>query len=137
MDSRKDYRHASITETFDYDNLGRLYKINGVQTVSYLDNGNINTKADAGSYTYSSQHPQAVDRVNGNGGTISSLQQDITYTSFNKINTIVEGSNSATFTYGPDYSRRLHRTSSKGIRGLICFANCLRHLWFCTQPPAR
>ena len=57
MDMRKDYRHNSISETFDYDNLGRLYKINGVQTVSYAANGNINTKADAGSFTYPTQLP--------------------------------------------------------------------------------
>ena len=114
MDMRKDYRHNSISETFDYDNLGRLYKINGVQTVSYAANGNINTKADAGTFTYPTR-PHAVAGITGNGGTISNTQQDISYTSFNKINTIVEGSRSATFTYGPDYNRGKVVTVANGV----------------------
>jgi RHS repeat-associated protein len=41
-------------------------------------------------------------------------QQTITYTSFNKIATITEGVNSATFIYGPDYQRKCMETVPGG-----------------------
>lgn len=112
--SRKDYRHNSKSETFGYDVLGRLFRINGITTVLYQNNGNITSKSDAGSYSYSAQHPNAVAGITGNSGTISSLQQNIGYTSFNKISNVSEGSNSATFTYGPDYERRKVETNVNG-----------------------
>jgi RHS repeat-associated protein len=114
IDRRQDVFKNKM-ELFDYDALGRLYKINGVQVVTYANNGNINSKTGTGTYTYSAQHPQAVSGITGNSGTISNIQQDISYTSFNKINTITEGSNNAIFTYGPDFTRKKVVTTANGI----------------------
>ncbi|HEY4788280.1 MAG TPA: RHS repeat-associated core domain-containing protein, partial [Bacteroidales bacterium] len=117
LEWRKDNRHNGITESFGYDNLGRLETINTNGTVvemTYAANGNIGSKSDAGTYAYSAEHPNAVETLTGNNGTVSDQEQDITYTLFNMPSVITEGSNSATFTYGPEHERKIMSTSVSG-----------------------
>lgn len=108
MQWRKDHRHSSITENFIYDNLKRLTaSIVGTDTISieYASNGNIESKSDLGDYAYSTIHPNAVINVSGSD-SIDLNEEDISYTSFNKIDSLTQGDNSISFLYGSDYSRK-------------------------------
>jgi RHS repeat-associated protein len=108
LSSREDNINT-ITESFTYDNLNRLTATTiGATTYStaFSSNGNINSKTDVGSYTYDATKKHAIATVTGNTGSISSVQQDIDYTTFNKINGITEGDYSLEFLYGPDDQRK-------------------------------
>ncbi len=72
----------------------------------YDDIGNIMMKSDAGNYTYDPTKIHAVTGVAGNQGTIPSFNQDITYTSFSKVESITENGHILEFTYGHDRLRR-------------------------------
>lgn len=65
----------------------------------------ITSKSNVGSYSYSSARPHAVSRVNGASKNLSAEAQKVTYTSFNKVNTISQGYNSLIITYGPNHQR--------------------------------
>jgi RHS repeat-associated protein len=112
LNSRINQKH-SLSENFTYDNLNRLRgytsTVNGVPgpdvSVDIDANGNITSKTDAGSYSYSSSKPHAVTGITGNSGSIATAQQDITYTAFNSTASITEGNKSLTFTYNPDQQR--------------------------------
>ena len=108
MHWRKDHRHNSITEGFLYDNLKRLTaSIVGTDTISieYASNGNIESKCDLGDYAYSTKHPHAVINVSGSD-SLDLNEEDISYTSFNKIDSLTQGDNQISFMYGSDYSRK-------------------------------
>lgn len=108
--SRSDARGTPKTETFSYDDLNRLTgsTINGATfSTTYLANGNIDTKTDAGSYSY---HPVKFNATIGvSNPTPSSpipvMQQDITYTSFLQPEKIIENNFELNYTYGADYER--------------------------------
>ncbi|MBI4946757.1 MAG: hypothetical protein HY840_10205 [Bacteroidetes bacterium] len=108
LNSRRD-AIKNLTETFTpYDNLNRLTQSTiGANTITtgYDPNGNITSKTDVGTYAYNSVSKNAVERVNNPLG-ISTNQQDIIYTSFNKTATITEGDYKLNFTYGPDNARK-------------------------------
>lgn len=100
----------NLKETFIYDPVYlRLTNINGVNQVpssviSYENNGNIKTIDDKTfGYGDNGGGVHAVSSVTN----YSSTQQDITYTTFNKVNTISEGRDELTLTYGPDYARKV------------------------------
>jgi len=114
---RKDHRHGSITETFEYDNMDRITSsvINGnTVSVAYGNNGNINTKSDLGVYTYNQQHPHAVEYVTCYDTSNHYTMQDISYTSFNMASQITQGDSTLVFTYGPDYARKKTVTTIEG-----------------------
>ncbi len=99
-----------MNEKFTYDN-NRLQSssLNTVGTVLdmfYYDNGNIEYKSDAGNYKYEGTQPHAVTKIENNIGTISPMLQDITYTPFNKVETIFEFFYEKQFTYGPFHARK-------------------------------
>ena len=102
----------NITEYFQYDNLNRLDSsyIQGLPpiSVSYESNGNISFKTDAGDYNYDQTKKHALIGIDNNPGTISDLEQNISYTSFNKIETIweEEGGYEMLFDYGPGQNRK-------------------------------
>jgi hypothetical protein len=79
----------------------------GTDTISieYSSNGNIESKSDLGDYAYSTIHPNAVINVSGSD-SIDLNEEDISYTSFNKIDTLTQGDNQISFMYGSDYSRK-------------------------------
>ena len=60
---------------------------------AYYANGNIDSATLAGSYTYSPTKPHAVITVTNPDSLISSADQEIEYTSFNKVQNIIDGIN--------------------------------------------
>ena len=89
------------TETFSYDKADRL-----TTGVSYAANGNIANKTNIGQYPYNSLNkPHAVTSVTNTGKLISAEAQSVTYTPFNKVASVAQGSNSLAITYGPDRQR--------------------------------
>jgi len=99
----------SKTESFTYDNLNRLLTASGtgLTTLSsnYASNGNINSKTDAGTYSYTNAKINAVTQVTNPSNVIPSNVQDIVYSSFYQPLTISEGINHLTYTYSYDDQR--------------------------------
>lgn len=112
---RKD-KTRNLTENFTYDNLNRLEDaaISGgtTLTTAYLPNGNIDYKSDVlaanSTYSYSSTHPNAVEKIENSVGNIRLESQNIDYTAFNKISHIGEETNTSDlyFYYGVDQQRK-------------------------------
>lgn len=98
----------NLTENFSYDNLSRLTGITGNTTASYTfaANGNIATGTAAGTYTYNATKLHAVASVTNPLGSISSTDQIIQYTSFDKVKLITEGAKTVNLYYGADKERR-------------------------------
>ncbi|MES2728004.1 MAG: RHS repeat-associated core domain-containing protein [Bacteroidota bacterium] len=118
----KSFMKSGYTETYHYDNLDRLDNISIVKIgettqnlpVNYATNGNITQKYDAGTYTYSSTKPHAVIANTFPESTMPNTipyafgdDQTITYTPFNKIATLQQGSKNLSISYGFD-QERLH-----------------------------
>lgn len=100
-----------LAENFEYDNLNRLTNViippfTNVTEVTYANNGNILTKSDAGNYTYDFNKINAITELDNTPSTVPQLQQDISYTPFNKAQNIVEGDFEEQLFYGPDQQRR-------------------------------
>ncbi|MES2512661.1 MAG: RHS repeat-associated core domain-containing protein [Bacteroidota bacterium] len=100
-------------EAHTYDNLDRLktttfsdgFWIIPTLTQDYDPNGNITNKSDIGDYKYGGPKPNAVLKVKNDAALISTTQQDITYSAFEKALNIIEGDEQAVITYGPDQER--------------------------------
>jgi RHS repeat-associated protein len=101
----------NLTDSFTYDALNRLDKAKIGNNAPYLDmeydiTGNITSKTGVGSYEYNDPIKiHAVTDIKGNTGSIPSIDQIITYNSFNKVSIIEEGINKLDFTYGLDQER--------------------------------
>lgn len=124
LDSRKNTLTVNgsitrnLTETFEYDNLDRLwktYKNSGqgavlTQEMNYSGNGNIEDKTDVGSYQYDAG-PHVASGIQ-NSPTPLTLQE-ITYTPFNKMKTVIIDDQASlklykhSLTYGFDNERRI------------------------------
>ncbi|MBN1953019.1 MAG: VCBS repeat-containing protein, partial [Bacteroidales bacterium] len=106
---------SGITESFQYDELDRLtdYTVgSNAYAISYnLDGtGRYNSKSDLGSYQYGENGaPEyALTSITGSDGSvINRAQQDIYWTSFNKVEQIVQGTLSMDFVYGPNHERKV------------------------------
>jgi hypothetical protein len=78
-------------------------------TLSGQSSGNISSKTGVGDYFYNGPQPHAVSMVDHPASEMlsaSSIEQNITYTAFSKIETIAEGVNSVSLTYGSDEQRK-------------------------------
>ena len=99
-----------LLEEFEYDNLNRLTKtsLNGIVqlNMNYINNGNIDFKTDAGNYTYDNNRINAVLTATNPNLDISTIQQDIIYTTFNSPSSIIEGASELNLFYGTDQQRR-------------------------------
>jgi len=106
----------SLTEIFTYDNLNRLSGVSGPAslTMSYSANGNISSKTSIGDYAYVSSKPHAVTSVTNPDGLISTTTQRITYTSFNKVDSIIQENLVYTLTYGDEDLRTMSRLYDNG-----------------------
>lgn len=95
-----------VTEHFEYDTENRL-TVYGPHTVGYMPGGNIGVKSDVGGYEYALQYqnPNAVTGVVQNGSVIPLREQDISYTSFARPDTISENGKEAVFTYDDEGNR--------------------------------
>lgn len=130
---RQDLRQG-ISEDFSYDGQDRLISArrNGVQSLalSYDPAGRIQSKSDAGTYSYAAAHPGAVVAVSGgpagslgfgydaNGNMTSRNGKTLSWTAAQlpkRIN--YGGSDYAEFDYGPDRQRirQLARTGSSTV----------------------
>lgn len=103
-------RH-NVTETFGYDHLNRLTTAshpNQTITVGYADNGNINSKTDAGpDYTYDYQRIHAMRGITTPvyPNNINLTAQNIVYTPYLQPAYITEGDLKLDYLYGSDYQR--------------------------------
>lgn len=104
--------YKGLYEEFTYDALNRLTKaeitdfsadvvtIYPAQNINYMQNGNIEAKSDAGGpYFYHGQKQNAVIKIDNPSSTIPNFDQDITYTTFNKVEKITENKKELNFIY--------------------------------------
>jgi len=111
---RIDINQNSLDEHFNYDALNRVTgsTLAGVSNLSvgYDSTGNVTSRSDVGSYTYTptSSH-EVASTSNGwsfgydaNGNMTSGRGATITWTSYNLPSSITNGSYSSTFSYTPD-----------------------------------
>ncbi|MBN2891615.1 MAG: hypothetical protein JXL97_07100 [Bacteroidales bacterium] len=108
----------NFTENFEYDNLDRLVSVrnqNNDITLSmrYIDetnpngNGNIEYQTNVGTYNYDHPtKPHAVTGLEPSAFLPEQNLQNITYTSFNKVNSISEIDYELIFTYNSSYERK-------------------------------
>ena len=101
-------------EHFEYDHLHRLKEVLGqnqqqVQEVLYQpnNNGNIAYKSDAGEYFYDAGKPFAITTLQNPEPTMSTMQQDISYTPYHQPHEIAENGFKLQYHYGPDEQRRI------------------------------
>lgn len=101
---------ATISESFTYDNMNRLYTSQvarqNLNIISYSTNGNIIGKTDAGHYTYDNTKKNAITGITNNPGTISN-SDTIVYSASNMTLKIINPQSKDTlyYTYGPDNQR--------------------------------
>lgn len=116
LTSRSDNKR-SLTENFQYDNLSRLTEASIVGGTSlsmqYDVLGNLTYKSDVGTYTYGENGagPHAVTSIAtvNSGVCIPSALVDYSYTSFDKVKTLVRGQNRLLIDYGADHQRIVQR----------------------------
>ncbi|HBX19631.1 MAG TPA: type IV secretion protein Rhs, partial [Porphyromonadaceae bacterium] len=89
----------NITETFGYDNLNRLTNAAG-KGITYAANGNITSMGDVGTMEYgNTDKPYQVTMLTPTGDAVPEREQTVTYTSFQRPNTLTENNYKAAFTY--------------------------------------
>jgi RHS repeat-associated protein len=104
------------SETFVYDTLDRLtsHALAGgaTVTVTYDAKGNITNKSDVGNYTYDATKQHAVTQAgsntytyDNNGNMAAGAGRSITWTSFNQVKSITQGSFNTTFYFGAAHER--------------------------------
>jgi RHS repeat-associated protein len=100
---RKDAKR-NLTENFTYDNLNRLTQVaisgGATNTYSYSANGNIAGSTPAGTYSYDATKLHALKSVTNPNNLISTTDQTVEYTSFDKVKKITEGINELNISYG-------------------------------------
>ena len=112
---------TNLNETFFYDNLNRLETVNlslagnpaaTTMSLAYNEAGNIMSKSGVGTYLYDASRPHAVSNAGGieydydaNGNQISGDGRTITYTVFDKPDSITKDGDQVDFAYGVGNSR--------------------------------
>ena len=112
---------TNLNETFFYDNLNRLETVNlslagnpaaTTMSLAYNEAGNIMSKSGVGTYLYDASRPHAVSNAGGieydydaNGNQISGDGRTITYTVFDKPDSISKDGDQVDFAYGVGNSR--------------------------------
>lgn len=127
--------NTSLTESFQYDTLNRItqYAIasGSTKTVTYDDLGNIISKSDVGIYSYnasgaSSVRPHAVAAIvpsgsgtvnttytyDANGNMLTGNGRTTSWTSFNMVASITQGTKAVGFDYDGEHARIRQVTSS-------------------------
>ncbi|MCP5346322.1 MAG: RHS repeat protein [Pseudomonadales bacterium] len=122
--------NQSVTETFSFDAMNRMTDAtigSTTRSVTYNDVGNILSKTELGSsnvntYNYPSPgnaHPYSVSSIYGsvngvhypsfvyddNGNMTSGAGRSVTWTAFNRVTSITEGSLSVSFVYDAEHQR--------------------------------
>ncbi|MCD4746096.1 MAG: hypothetical protein K8R58_07340, partial [Bacteroidales bacterium] len=127
--SEREDENKFLKETFRYDNLNRLYQIelngNLVSEIDFNEIGNITDKTGVGNYTYdetSGIRPHAVKNITGDLNGINQTDQQIDYTSFDKVCRIIEDTDTLDMIYGIGHSRikqKIHSGNSFKIKTYI------------------
>jgi RHS repeat-associated protein len=127
---------TGTTDTLSYDGLNRLTQavtgnpglpLSLTKTVSYDAIGNITSKSDVGTYSYDPTRVHAVASIapgdtgtvtasytyDANGNMLTGRGRTVTWTSFDMVAEIVQGTNSVAFTYDSEHAR-LKQASSDG-----------------------
>ncbi len=116
LEYRQNHLGAGPAEEFTYDNLNRLQQhfvySAPIGNIEYSQNGNIMEKSDAGTFTYNSANKVTEIAPFTN---IPSATQTITYTPFDKVETIKEGNITAHFKYWPDGQRAKMELKNNGV----------------------
>jgi len=116
LEFRQNHLGAGPAEEFTYDNLNRLQQhfvySAPIGTIEYSPNGNITKKSDAGTFTYNSANKLAEIAPFTN---IPAATQTITYTPFDKVETISEGNITAHFKYWPNGQRAKMELKNNGV----------------------
>lgn len=117
---RKIENGTTLTESFIYDNLSRLTSCslstsNGskvTQTIGYDNFGNINNKVlnegvilENGMYGENGNSPYALTSAEIDINQWPQSPQSVTYNSYNKVTSILEGDNQLNLLYGYDHQR--------------------------------
>jgi YD repeat-containing protein len=115
---------AGKYDDFTYDNLNRLTSVEtrnasnlnliNALNLSYGAYGNIAAKSDAGTYSYHPVKKHALREITNPTGNMLTVTQDITYTGYHQPETITEGDYELTYTYGPDYQRKVMLLKENG-----------------------
>ena len=109
------------SELFEYDDMNRLtlatLNADTLYQMTYALNGNIDTKTDVGKYLYQSSRPHAMTNIDGTLGTGISGDtiQLLTYSYFNKVTSVEQGSDRYNLYYGIDNQRRKSETLVGGV----------------------
>lgn len=130
MTRRTDVRY-NVTEVFGYDALNRLTSVtddHGVSTFSYDALGRMTEKTspDGIVFTmadYTGPKPHAIKSAICEDNTFPSERMDISYTSFDKVATIDEGTNWVRFDYGYDHQRRKMTETTDGATRTKTYIN--------------
>ena len=96
----------SESESFTYDALGRLASTDW-GAVTYSSNGNVLSKGGTGTMTYATTgSPYKIDRLYASSASVTQAStQTISYTSFDRPESISEDDYTAAFTYDAGYDR--------------------------------
>ncbi len=111
----------NILEEFEYDNMHRLTQIKVGGTVqlstNFAANGNIITKSNVSSdpYLYNGTPPHAVTGITNPVNMPASFTQTITYTPYQRVSSIVQGTDELIFTYGTDGHRAKTVTKQNNV----------------------
>ena len=118
LSARKD-NVKNKQESFTYDNLNRLVSYEGTKTVGYDIKGNISLRSDLGIYQYNtSGKPYALSGIGITSNEFPVNSQAVTYTSFKRPASIVEGIYAANFTYngsGQRVKMELKKSNAKEL----------------------
>ena len=127
---------TQTSDTLSYDGLNRLTQavtsnpslpLNVTKTVDYDAIGNILTKSDVGSYSYDPMRVHAVASIvpgatgtvtasysyDANGNMMTGRGRNVSWTSFDMVSEITQGTNSVAFIYDSEHAR-LKQVSSDG-----------------------
>ena len=108
------------SESFRYDAYNRLTKtsVNGndVCSINFDGKGNITYKSDVGNMMYGSGNPYSLVKISEMPDhTLFSENQNVTYTSFDKVSSITQGTKRLDLYYGADRQRVYHNMSHNSL----------------------
>jgi RHS repeat-associated protein len=118
--TRRRQELRGLQEDFLYDNLNRMTEARILNrtplTMRYDKLGNITFKSDVGTYHYGSARPHAVTHVDLVSDTvcIPSMMVNMAYTSFDKVRSLKQASDSLQIGYGANYQRIVQKTYLNG-----------------------
>ena len=137
MTYRDDLKHAHA-EHFTYDNLSRLTSVtdnNGSSYFSYDALGRMTEKTGSNgaifsNADYSGTRPHAIKAVQASPGTFPQERMDLTYTAFDKVSSISQGTDLVTFEYGYDHNRI---QTTENVDGELRLKTYVDHCEFISQ----